>query len=131
MEEKTKFAFSEVQLGLVPAVISPFILKKMNASKAREFMITGERFDASEAVFSNLVNFSGTEDEVNDFLVKKMNWIQKSESVAICETKKLINKLYYETRPEEVKQLTTKVIAERRVSDEAQARLKWFLDANK
>jgi methylglutaconyl-CoA hydratase len=131
IEEKTKFAFSEVQLGLVPAVISPFVLKKMSAAKAHEYMLTGERFNASEAIYSNLAHFSGTEDEVNDFLVQKMNWIQKAERIAVAETKKLINQLPFENQPEEIKNLTTKVIAERRVSDEAQARLRWFLDANK
>ncbi|MBT4762619.1 MAG: enoyl-CoA hydratase [Bdellovibrionaceae bacterium] len=131
VEEKTKFAFSEVQLGLVPAVISPFVLKKMSAAKAREFMITGERFDASEAIYSNLVHFSGDEDEVNEFLVKKMGWIQKAEQKAIAATKNLLDQLIIEKQPEQVKEITTKLIAERRVSDEAQARLRWFLDANK
>ena len=68
---------------------------------------------------------------LNDYLEKKMVWLQKPEKVAVSETMKLLNQLQYEDKPDSIKNLTTNVISERRVSDEAQARLRWFLDANK
>ena len=47
--EGTQFCFSEVKLGLAPAVISPFVLARMNHADARRYMLTGEIFDAGEA----------------------------------------------------------------------------------
>jgi len=58
----TVFAFSEVKLGLVPGVISPFVLARIAASGARRYFVTGERFDASAALRIGLV------DEIADDL---------------------------------------------------------------
>src|SRR5207253_5914749 len=52
----TKFAFSEVKLGIIPAVISPFALAKIGASAARRYFVTGERFDAETALRVGLVH---------------------------------------------------------------------------
>jgi enoyl-CoA hydratase/carnithine racemase len=52
----TVFAFSEVKLGLVPGVISPFVLTKIGASAARRLFVTGERFDAATALRIGLVH---------------------------------------------------------------------------
>jgi methylglutaconyl-CoA hydratase len=55
-EEQTVFAFSEVKLGIIPAVISPFALAKIGPSAARRFFVTGERFDAETALRIGLVH---------------------------------------------------------------------------
>jgi methylglutaconyl-CoA hydratase len=55
-EPRTQFAFSEVKLGIVPAVISPFALAKIGPSAARRFFVTGERFDAATALRIGLVH---------------------------------------------------------------------------
>ena len=52
----TQFAFSEVKLGLIPAVISPFVLAKIGAGAARRYFVTGERFDAATALRIGLVH---------------------------------------------------------------------------
>jgi len=54
--EKAFFALSEVRLGLVPAVISPFVVAKIGASHARALFLTGERFDADRALRMGLVH---------------------------------------------------------------------------
>ena len=54
--ERTVFAFSEVKLGIVPAVISPFALRKIGESAARRWFVTGERFDAPTALRIGLVH---------------------------------------------------------------------------
>src|SRR5205085_8068189 len=54
--EDSVFAFSEVKLGLIPAVISPFALAKIGASAARRYFVTGERFDADTALRIGLVH---------------------------------------------------------------------------
>ena len=53
---RTAFAFSEVKLGLVPGVISPFVLAKIGTSAARRLFVTGERFDAPTALHVGLVH---------------------------------------------------------------------------
>src|SRR2546423_437989 len=55
-DEDAMFAFSEVRLGIVPAVISPFALAKIGESAARRFFVTGERFDAETALRIGLVH---------------------------------------------------------------------------
>jgi len=55
-ESGTQFAFSEVKLGIVPAVISPFALAKIGSSAARRYFVTGERFSAEVALRIGLVH---------------------------------------------------------------------------
>ena len=55
-DERTVFAFSEVKLGIIPAVISPFALAKIGPSWARRYFVTGERFDAATALRIGLVH---------------------------------------------------------------------------
>ena len=55
-EPSAQFAFSEVKLGIVPAVISPFALAKIGSSAARRYFLTGERFDAATALRIGLVH---------------------------------------------------------------------------
>src|SRR5881227_2896938 len=54
--ENTVFAFSEVRLGIIPAVISPFALAKIGATNARRYFVTGERFDAATALRIGLIS---------------------------------------------------------------------------
>ena len=52
----TSFAFSEVKLGIIPAVISPYVVRKIGESAARRYFVTGERFDAATALRIGLVH---------------------------------------------------------------------------
>jgi len=61
----TKFGFSEVRLGIIPAVISPFVLSKIGQSNARRLFLTGERFDAAEAVELGLLARALPEDALD------------------------------------------------------------------
>jgi methylglutaconyl-CoA hydratase len=55
-EDDAQFAFSEVKLGIVPAVISPFVLAKIGVGPGRRYFVTGERFDAWTALWMGLVH---------------------------------------------------------------------------
>lgn len=126
----TKFCFSEVRLGLVPAVISSFVLKKVVASGARELMLSARVFDCEQAEKIGLVNFGGRELEVNDFLRDTIDQFGKNGPEGVKATKKLLNDLA--TLPAaKVKGHTVKVIAERRTSKEGQEGLKAFLEKRK
>ena len=54
--ELAKFSFSEVKIGVVPACIGPYVIKKMGEGKARELFITGERMKAKRALKVGLIN---------------------------------------------------------------------------
>lgn len=125
-DEKTKFCFSEVRLGLSPAVISAFILRKCVDSQVRPYMLNAEVFGPHHAERMGLVHQIKDEnsfmDEVRKYSVLGLE--------AIRETKKLLNNIEQfknKTSWAEQKKLTVKVISERRMSSEGQQRLKGFL----
>lgn len=124
-EEKTQFCFSEVKLGLAPAVISSFVLRKISDGFVRPLMISAEIFSTEVGlrmglVHQNLKNFETWPEEIKKF---SSNGIQ-----AMHETKKLLNQISSGISWSEQKKVTTKVISERRVGVEAQMRLKKFLE---
>jgi methylglutaconyl-CoA hydratase len=121
-ETGTAFAFSEVKLGIVPAVISPFALAKIGPSAARRYFVTGERFDAEVAVRIGLVN------EVADDADAAVEGLLKELGSAGPEASRHAKRLVLE-RPEGL--ATERRIAERRTSDEGQEGLRAFLDKRK
>lgn len=129
-ESSTKFCFSEVKLGLVPAIISSFVIKKMAFNKAREYMITGSVFDSQEALSAGLIEHVCRELEAKDFIHRTLNAIGRNGPEAVRETKWLLN-FNKKSSPVEVKTESIEVIAERRVSAEGQEGLKSFLEKRK
>ena len=112
------FGFSEVRLGIIPAVISPFVLPKIGAY-ARRYFLTGERFDAEAALHIGLVH-EVTEDP--DSVVQELvEAISSGGPDAIRAAKLLIRQ-----RPLGVE--TARIAAERRTSDEGQEGLRAFLE---
>ncbi len=124
-DAKTNFCFSEVKLGLVPAVISSFVLRKVSDGFVRPLMLSAEIFTAETALRAGLVhrvlpNYESWVDEVQKF--------SANGTEAMRETKKLLNEIEGGLLWIDQKRLTTKVISDRRVSVEAQDRLKEFLE---
>lgn len=126
--EGTQFAFSEVRLGLAPAVISPYVLEKMNPSHARRYMLTGEVFDAHQAREAGLVEVVGDEASVDLFVKSITTTIAANGIEALRATKTLIRAVGATSDWNEKRDLTTKTIAERRVSEEGQEGLRAFLE---
>ena len=126
--EGTQFAFTEVRLGLAPAVISPYVLEKMAPSFARQYMLTGEVFGTTQAYESGLVQAVGNEIEGDDFLVTTTTAIVGNGPEAVRETKKLLRAMDSASHWTHKRDLTTKTIAERRVSAEGQEGLRGFLE---
>lgn len=122
----TQFCFSEVKLGLLPAVISPFVLEKANRGHAQRFMITGEVFSAAQAGAMGLIHHVGTEAESKDFVVKMVAALHLNGPVAMQATKALLRDVGALEPGVESSKLTTEAIAQRRVSDEGQEGLKSF-----
>ena len=124
----TKFCFSEVKLGLAPAVISPFVLEKMTASYARRYMLTGEIFEVAEAKASGLVQHNGDEADVDQFIQELLHGMLNNGAQAVRATKKLLRQVEERTAWVERRELTTQLIAELRVGAEGQEGLKAFFE---
>jgi methylglutaconyl-CoA hydratase len=126
-ESDTRFCFSEVRLGLAPAVISPFVARKMVPSKLREWMLTAKTFSAQEALGAGLIHCEGHTEKIEGYLAHTVTKILHAGPQAVAETKRLLNFLP-ENPWSNYRAETAKVIAERRVSDEGQRGLKAFFD---
>jgi methylglutaconyl-CoA hydratase len=118
-EPSAQFAFSEVKLGIVPAVISPFALEKIGSSAARRYFVTGERFTADVALRIGLVH------EVADDLDAAVDAIVGELLTAGAEAARVAKHL---ARAPMDAEETCRIIAERRTSAEGQAGLRAFLD---
>jgi methylglutaconyl-CoA hydratase len=84
------FAFSEVRLGLVPAVISAVVLPRMVPHVAHRLMLTGEVFDAATAVSGGLVDVVAYDDEVDAVLAGQLTALAAGAPTALAETKRLL-----------------------------------------
>jgi methylglutaconyl-CoA hydratase len=118
-EARTVFAFSEVKLGIVPAVISPFALRRIGEGAARRYFVTGERFDAETALRIGLVH------EVTADLVAALASILAELRSAGPRAARHAKRLVLE-RPDGAE--TARRIAERRASAEGQEGLSAFLE---
>jgi methylglutaconyl-CoA hydratase len=118
--EGTVFGFSEVKLGIIPAVISPFVLARIGPGAARRYFLTGERFDAATALRIGLVHEVAADvDPVVDRIVGEL---LSGGPRAVRTAKRLVLDAPLDG-PE-----TARRIAERRTSDEGQEGLTAFLE---
>ena len=118
-ERKAVFAFSEVKLGIVPAVISPFALAKIGPSWARRYFVTGERFDAETALRIGLVHEVAA--DLDEAVERVLAELRSAGPRAARHAKRLV--LDRPDGPE-----TARRIAERRTSAEGQEGLRAFLE---
>ena len=115
--ERAAFAFSEVKLGIIPAVISPYALRKIGESASRRYFVTGERFDAATALRIGLVHeVTGELDRTLDGVLDEL---RTAGPRAARHAKRLVL-----DRPDGAE--TARRIAERRASAEGQEGLRAF-----
>ena len=125
-----KFAFSEAKLGIIPAVISTYIIRRISLSTMRRLFITGERFDSDYANEIGLVDFVASEEEIDEIITDYIEILRSSGPVAIKEVKKLIDSCE-KMDVENYKEYTVQKISELRISDEGQEGIKTFLEKTK
>jgi methylglutaconyl-CoA hydratase len=120
--EDAVFGFSEVKLGIIPAVISPFVVPRIGVGAARRYFLTGERFDARAALRIGLVHeVVGDLDGAVDRVVGEL---LSSGPDAVREAKRLLREL-----PTGVD--TAHIAARLRTSPEGQDGLRAFLERRK
>jgi len=116
---ETVFAFSEVKLGIIPAVISPFALARIGPAAARRYFVTGERFDAETALRIGLVH--AVAHELDAAVERVVGELLSAGPHAARWAKRLVRE-----RPAGAE--TARWIAERRTSEEGQEGLAAFLE---
>lgn len=126
-EEGTQMSFSEVKLGIAPAVISAFVLRKAVPGVVAPLMISGKLFTAKDILGSGLVHEAVPANQLDSRVADFISTLSQGGPEAVRETKKLINELQ-DLSFTESKKATAKVIAERRSSDEGQDGLRSFLE---
>ena len=131
-EENTTFAFSEVKLGIAPATIAPFVIRRIGEFGAKELMMTGKRFKSAEAEKWHLVNHSVSENQLEETLQKITKQLMSSAPKAVKETKELIGKVVESgSISDKLVNFTAHKIAELRASDEGQEGMAAFLEKRK
>lgn len=125
--EGTIFAFTEVRLGLVPAVISPWVVRKTGYAFARAAFLTAERFDAERAYEVGLVHRVAPADELDGVVEGYVEGFLASGPEALRETRALVDDVDGRP-PDEVGERTVETIARARVSDEGQEGIAAFFE---
>jgi methylglutaconyl-CoA hydratase len=125
--EETRFGFTEVRLGLIPAVISPYVLGKIGESAARELFLTGERFGAAKAQEIGLVHAVVPEADLDAVVDARVHELLQAGPQAIAAAKALLREVAGR-RAEDVRQETVDRIAAVRASPEGQEGLRAFLE---
>jgi methylglutaconyl-CoA hydratase len=124
------FGFSETKLGIVPAVISPYVVAKIGQSAARQLFLTGARFTAARAREIGLVHAVVPPAELDATVDAFVTETLGSGPAAIAVAKSLIRDVS-DRRPDEAIALTTGVIADLRTSPEGQEGMRAFLEKRK
>ncbi|HET6444059.1 MAG TPA: enoyl-CoA hydratase-related protein [candidate division Zixibacteria bacterium] len=124
---RAHFGLSEVRLGLVPAVISPFVISKIGPSNARELFLSGGRIDAKRAREIGLVHYVVEEDKLDQVVEERVQELLRSAPGAVSAAKKLIRTVGGKS-VEELRTYTTRLIAERRKSPEGREGMDAFLE---
>ncbi|MBU6997168.1 MAG: enoyl-CoA hydratase/isomerase family protein [Theionarchaea archaeon] len=125
--EKAHFAFSEINLGIVPAVISTYVLPKIGISRGRALFLSGERFTAHDAVAMGLVHTVCPAEELDRVCEEKVEILRSSGPRAMAAVKEMMRKWSALPR-EEYARYTTELIASLRASEEGKEGISAFLE---
>jgi len=127
-EDETTFSLSEVKIGVIPACISPYILKRVGEFGARELMLSGRRIKGMEAEKMQLVNQSLPADNLEKHLAETIKLLLTSGPSAMSQCKNLIFDVSNKLSLNEALEYTAKMIAEIRASEEGQEGMNAFLE---
>lgn len=131
-DDNTSFSLSEVKIGIVPACISPYIIKRIGEYNSRELMLTGKRIEGKEAEKIGLVNKSLlTYNEMEEYANSIIDFLKTSGPQAIKHCKILINNIANNLTFDEIHSYTAKMIADIRASSEGQEGMSAFLEKRK
>lgn len=122
------FAFSETRLGILPAVISPFVVSRIGQAAARELFLSGERFSAARALRDGLVHYVVDDEESLDRQVQeRVQELLQAAPGAQAAVKELLREVARQPH-EALRDYTSQLIAQRRASEEGREGMSAFLE---
>jgi methylglutaconyl-CoA hydratase len=130
-DDETVFSLSEVKIGIVPACISPYVIKRVGEYGAKELMLTGKRIKGKEAEHFKLVNKSLPDIELQAYLDELISLLKSSGPKAMTQCKTLIDQVSNKITLTEALSYTAQMIAEIRASEEGQEGMAAFLEKRK
>jgi len=130
-ERGATFRLSEVKLGIIPAMISPYVVAAMGRHHAHRYLLSGEEFDSAEAFRIGLVHDICEEPELNAVVGRMLAHLYSSGPNATVAIKKLIPQVAGSRIDEALLEMTAQRIAEIRATPEAQEGLSAFLEKRK
>ena len=126
--ERAKFGYSEVRLGIVPAVISPYVLAKIGPWHARELFLTGERFDAAAAKRYGMVHhIVADQADLDAKVAERVEALLGAAPGAQAAIKKLIPQVAFQPK-DSVREVTAQLITEVRAGPEGKEGMSAFLE---
>ncbi len=129
--EGSRFAFSEVKLGLIPATIAPYVIEAVGARRARQLFLTANIFDADYAAHAGLVDLVLPEGSVDEFISMLSDSLTANAPGAMGDAKRLVNDIANHKLDTGLIEDTARRIARARVSAEGQEGVRAFLDKRK
>ncbi len=125
--DKAFFSLSELKLGVIPAVISPYIIKRLGEGRTRELFLTSDRIKPPKALEYGLINFVVPDSKLDEKVNEIFSSIVRNGPNAVLETKKLFVDLE-RLKLKDVSDHTAKLIAKLRKSEEGQEGTSAFLE---
>jgi methylglutaconyl-CoA hydratase len=126
-----KFGLTESRLGLLPAVISPYVVQAIGARQARRWFATAEIFDAAEALRIGLLHQVVAADQLDAAVLRQVDLLAKAGPVATASAKSLVRDIAKAGDPTQVDEANADLIARLRVSPEGQEGIAAFLEKRK
>ncbi|MBT4520737.1 MAG: enoyl-CoA hydratase/isomerase family protein [Halieaceae bacterium] len=128
---RASFALSEVRIGLIPATISPYVIKAIGERASRRYFSTAERFNADKALSLGLVSEVVAEDQLDDTIDQLIETLLQNSPQAVRAAKDLIARVAGQPVSPQLIEETSVRIAQIRVSQEGQEGLDAFLNKRK
>jgi methylglutaconyl-CoA hydratase len=125
------FSLSEVKIGIVPACISPYVIKRVGEYGAKELMLTGKRIKGKEAEHFRLVNRSVPAELIEQTVNEAVSLLATSGPRAMSQCKILIHEVANNLTLMEAYEYTARMIADLRASEEGQEGMNAFLEKRK
>ena len=128
--DDAKFGLTEVRLGILPSLISPYVIRRLGDRAARELMLTGERFDAGRALAVGLVNHVATVAELDGKVNERVGELLKGAPLAQARIKELLE-LWNESGWSDYRAALPATLARVRSAEEAKDGLAAFFEKRK
>jgi methylglutaconyl-CoA hydratase len=128
---QARFCISEAKLGLLPATISPYLIRALGEQASRRYFVTAEVFTAAHAKDLGFVHELVDPEALDNKVDEICQTIMQNGQMAVMACKKIVQDIAHQAIDTSLIEETVKRIANIRTSDEAQARMKAFLEKNK